>query len=192
MKKELTEKQSVWLDHYIQTGDSVEAARKAGYSEASVGTLASRLKRDLSEQIAEGLKEQMANDAPVALAALMEIVRSGKNEASRVKAAADLLDRSGFKPVDRHADVSDTRTLPEMVGQLSAQLGPDLAQQVLRRRGIAEQAIKGQFGADYVAGEQPAQLAEVPETKADRQHRRTLAEQAEQRRRFNVAKRSGQ
>ena len=61
-----TQKDKTSIQEYVSTGDGVESARRAGYSDRSLPSLraeASRLKRRLSSQIVDEIKLNIINKA---------------------------------------------------------------------------------------------------------------------------------
>ena len=99
-----THKQKTFIQEFVSTGDGVESARRAGYSDRSLPSLraeASRLKRRLSSQIADEIKLNIINSTPRALAILQNLAMNAQSESVRLKACTDLLDRAEFKPVKR-------------------------------------------------------------------------------------------
>ena len=71
--QQATEKQRLFIKEYVSSGDALESARVAGYSDRSLPSLrteASRLKRRLASQIADELRLNIINSAPRALAIL--------------------------------------------------------------------------------------------------------------------------
>ena len=71
--QQATEKQRFFIKEYVNSGDALESARVAGYSDRSLPSLrpeASRLKRRLASQIAVELWLNIINSAPRALAIL--------------------------------------------------------------------------------------------------------------------------
>lgn len=92
--KPMTNKQELFVEHYLETGDAVEAAKIAGYSSASKAFEA----KGLGPRIVGGLRRVLeTKSAPVALRVLMTIAQSEQNPAgARVDAAKTLLDRAGL------------------------------------------------------------------------------------------------
>ena len=99
--RSLTPLQASFLEHYVKEGLSVaEAAKAAGYSgpRAAYSFLeTARGKRALQDAMLDAL----AHRAPRALNVMSRLAEQGKSEYVRQQAAADLLDRAGFKPPDR-------------------------------------------------------------------------------------------
>ncbi|WP_339188362.1 terminase small subunit [Paenibacillus sp. FSL R5-0490] len=107
----------LFVTEYIKNGgNGTAAAIAAGYSEKSAYSQASRLLKSVEVQqylnntqqsINKDLRLMFAEDAVKAYKVLLEIMQSPNAvDKDRLVAARDLLDRAGYKPVDRvQADV---------------------------------------------------------------------------------------
>ena len=132
-----THKQKTFIQEYVSTGDAVESARTAGYSDRSLASLraeSSRLKRRLSSQIAEKLRLNIINSAPRALAILQNLAMNAQSESVRLKACTDLLDRAGFKPVTRQERHYVNRTVEEVEAELMGLVGRELGELLLGKK----------------------------------------------------------
>jgi len=99
-KRELTEKQQLFLDHLVECqGDAKKAAELAGYSSHYHHVV-----KTLKGEILELTQEILANSAPKAAFKLVEIMESKKpiiQANNKLTAAQTLLDRVGVGKVDR-------------------------------------------------------------------------------------------
>ena len=99
-KRELTEKQQLFLDHLVECqGDAKKAAELAGYSSHYHHVV-----KTLKSEILELTQEILANSAPKAAFKLVEIMESKKpiiQANNKLTAAQTLLDRVGVGKVDR-------------------------------------------------------------------------------------------
>ena len=132
-----TQKQKTFIQEYVSSGDAVESARAAGYSDRSLPSLraeSSRLKRRLSSQIAEELRLNIINSAPRALAILQNLAMNAQSESVRLKACTDLLDRAGFKPVKRQETHHVSRTVEEVEAELMGLVGRELGEKLLGKK----------------------------------------------------------
>lgn len=124
MKKEkehaLTPRQLIFVQEYIKSRNGTQAAIKAGYSPKSAEVQASRLlKKDkirkhlekVQDQINRDLREIFVEDAVKAYEVLKNIMNDPEAPHKvRLTAARDLLDRAGYKPVERvAADITEYR-----------------------------------------------------------------------------------
>lgn len=110
-----TDKQRGLVEAYVANGGKlIEAARTAGYSVTSKGDCnAARhaMKQPHVQQLMhEMVLDQMGSHAPAMLARVATLASGAKSEYVSLQAAQDLLDRAGYKPVERqqvqlHADV---------------------------------------------------------------------------------------
>ena len=104
VKKELTEKQKLFLQYLVETqGDAAEAAKKAGYKSHYYHVV-----KTLKSEILEMTQQVLANSAPKAAFKLVEIMDSKKpiiQASNKLAAAQTLLDRVGVSKVDK-LDVS--------------------------------------------------------------------------------------
>ena len=135
-----THKQKTFIQEYVSSGDAVESARAAGYSDHSLPSLraeASRLKRRLSSQIADEIKLNIINSAPQALAILQNLAMNAQSESVRLKACTDLLDRAGFKPVKRQETHHVSRTVEEVEAELMGLVGRELGELLLGKKNKA-------------------------------------------------------
>jgi len=73
--------------------------------------------RECADQITEELRRYFAEIAPRALNILSDLAQNAESESVRLGATRDLLDRAGFRPVDRHEIVKE-----KSVEELNAQL----------------------------------------------------------------------
>ena len=68
---------------------------------------ACKLRRECAEEITEELHRNFAEIAPRALNILTDLAENAESESVRLGATRDLLDRAGFRPVDRHEIVKE-------------------------------------------------------------------------------------
>jgi phage terminase small subunit len=109
---DLNAKQLVFLQEYMRNGgNGKQAAIYAGYSERSADVQASRMLKNDSvrtylnkrqEGINKDLREIFVEDAVKAYHVLKEIMNDPSvPPKDRLAASRDLLDRAGYKPIDR-------------------------------------------------------------------------------------------
>ena len=82
-------------------GNATAAARAIGISEASASTVGHRLKTRLLNEIEEEQKDALKGYAVTAVHHLRYLAQSARSESVRLCAIKDILDRAGFKAVDR-------------------------------------------------------------------------------------------
>ncbi len=109
---ELTLKQERFAEEYARTGHRTQSAIAAGYSpKGARGTAYVILQnphvlarvRDLRQQWAETQAAALRDHVEPAIQALRDTIDNprGKGDLARIQAAVAILDRAGFKPVER-------------------------------------------------------------------------------------------
>ena len=117
-KTDLTNQRQVFVEEYVRSGDHLEAAKKAGDKDThTLRNQACKLRRECADEITDELHRNFAEIAPTALNILSDLAENAESESVRLGATRDLLDRAGFRPVDRHEIVKE-----KTVGELNAQL----------------------------------------------------------------------
>ena len=101
----LTPKQTALVDTLVATGCSIkEAASLAGYAEGESGRVsASKALRlpHVQQYMMQRVTESLGLNATTAAAKLLQLAKGAKSEYVQLEASKDILDRAGFKPVDR-------------------------------------------------------------------------------------------
>ena len=98
----LTEQRKNFVEAYCRLGNGTLAAKEAGYKDSpSLVNQASKLKRELSAEISEELTANFLSAAPKALSILMDLAENSASDSVKFQASKDLLDRAGFRPIDR-------------------------------------------------------------------------------------------
>ena len=103
--KKLTTKQQALVDVMVAEGlNTTQAAKAAGYAEGKAGyvTASKTLKLPHVQQyMMQRIAEQLGTNAAFAAAKVMKLANGAKSEYVQLEAAKDILDRAGFKPIDR-------------------------------------------------------------------------------------------
>ena len=103
--KKLTDKQTRLVDTLVALGCSVtHAAREAGYAEGESGRVsASKALRQphVQQYMMQRVSEQLGMNATVAASKVLKLASGAKSEYVQLEASKDILDRAGFKPIDR-------------------------------------------------------------------------------------------
>lgn len=97
MAENLTKKQEGFAKDYLETGNGTQAALN-NYDtedENSAAAMASKLLR--KDKIRAYLEEKSETAASM----IFQLATSAENESVRLNASKDILDRGGFKPVER-------------------------------------------------------------------------------------------
>ena len=96
------ERDSAFIREFIDNGgNATQAAKQVGVSASSASTIGHRLKMRLLNDIEDEQKHALKGYAVTALHHLRYLVENATSEAVRLGAIKDVLDRAGFKPVDR-------------------------------------------------------------------------------------------
>lgn len=101
----LTSKQIALVDTLVARGCTIkEAASEAGYAEGESGRVsASKALRlpHVQAYMMQSVTESLGLNATVAAGKLLSLARGAKSEYVQLEASKDILDRAGFKPVDK-------------------------------------------------------------------------------------------
>ena len=121
----LTEKQEKFVENYCLTGNAAKAAEMAGYSAKTAKQMGYTLKNQLSSEISEKMTKLIQDSVPGALAQINDLVMNATSEGTRLNACKDILDRAGYKPVEKQ-EIShvETASTEELQRELEAHLKP--------------------------------------------------------------------
>jgi hypothetical protein len=140
----MTDKETAFLEHYIECADATEAAIKAGYSAKTAHVAGSKLKRKLEAEIRERVGKNFGSFSAEAAKIIRDLAHRSTNEQTRYHAAKDILDRAGFKPTDKYEEIDHEPSDPaELIRQVAASLtaNPQLLIDILRQEPKAYQAV---------------------------------------------------
>ena len=130
-KIDLTNQRQVFVVEYVRSGDQMEAAKKARYKDThTLRNQACKLRWEYADQITEELHRNFAEIAPRALNILSDLAENAESESVRLGATHDLLDRAGFRPVDRH-EIVKQKSVDELNAQLVNLLGENGAEMLI-------------------------------------------------------------
>ena len=88
------------------------------------------LRMECADDISEELHRNFAEIAPRALNILSDLAENAESESVRLGATRDLLDRAGFRPVDRHEIVKE-KSVEELNTQLVSLVGENGAEMLI-------------------------------------------------------------
>ena len=136
---DLSPKQLIFVQEYLRSNNITAAAKAAGYSEKTAHVQGSRMLKNVKIQqylnkteqnLNRDLREMFVTDAVEAYEVLKEIMNDKTAPPKdRLSAAKDLLDRAGYKPVDKMvADVNSTIEHKHDLSKLSKKELADLEQ----------------------------------------------------------------
>lgn len=109
--EELNEGQAKFAEFYLEFNNGTLAAIKAGYSEKSAHVQASQLLknpkvRDYIEELrsrrSEAVVNRIGHMAVDVINGLYDLAQHAESESVRLNAIKDILDRGGFKPVEKN------------------------------------------------------------------------------------------
>ena len=133
----LTEQRKQFVEAYCRLGNGTLAAKEAGYKDSpSLVNQASKLKRELSSEIAEELTANFMSAAPKALSILMDLAENSASDSVKFQASKDLLDRAGFRPMDRREEIRPQRTPAELEAEMIHLVGTEKAELLLGNKSI--------------------------------------------------------
>lgn len=129
---DLRPQQMIFVTEFIKNGgNATQAAIAAGYSEKTAHVQGSRMLKDAKVQqylnkteqnLNKDLRQMFTEDAVKAYGVMLEIMNDPLTPPKdRLVAARDLLDRAGYKPIDKvqadmNAEISFKVELPEGFG----------------------------------------------------------------------------
>jgi hypothetical protein len=112
VKRILTEQQQNFISIYTATGNASQAAKMAGYKQPKQKGY--DLKNRFAPEIAEAIRGEIGDDVVPVIRQVRELALNAESEAVKLNACKDLLDRAGYKPVDRSRVDSVTTTVHEL------------------------------------------------------------------------------
>jgi len=126
--EERKERDEEFVREYVNNGgNATQAAIAVGVSQASASTVGYRLKSRLTKEIDTEQKAQLQGYAPKAIHQIQSLAEKAESENVRLKANADLLDRAGWKPIDKQ-EITETTAIEDMSdAELQEQLDALLA-----------------------------------------------------------------
>ena len=103
--KKLTDKQAALVDIMVSKGlPPAKAAVEAGYAKGKSGYVSAykALKTaHVQQYMMEVVAKEFSRHAPAAVHQLAGLAKKAKSEYVQLEASKDLLDRAGYKPIDR-------------------------------------------------------------------------------------------
>ena len=131
----LSDQRRRFVEEYVLTGNATKSALSAGYKNSlSISNQASRLKRELAQEINQEVSYTLKSSAPQALTTLVSLMNESNSDSVRLACAKDILDRAGFKPADRKEDYVQQKSLSDLESELIQLLGQKKAEIILDRK----------------------------------------------------------
>ncbi len=104
-KRQLTRRQRDLVDAYVANGGNLtKASQEAGYAEGNSGRVSAwkaMKNAHVQQYLMEVTAEAFGKHAAMAVHKVAGLAQKAKSEYVQLQAAQDLLDRAGFKPIDR-------------------------------------------------------------------------------------------
>ena len=104
-QRRITKKQMLLVDTIVAKGCSIkEASIIAGYSKGDAGRVtASKTLRlpHIQEYMQQRVRESIGLNATIASKKVLDLASSAKSEYVQLEASKDILDRAGYKPIDK-------------------------------------------------------------------------------------------
>ena len=125
-KRRINEQQQAFINHFVMTGKAAESAEVAGYAHPKQRGY--DLRKRFAEQIMEATRDNLSSAVPDLIKMALKIALEEDNPKIKLSAVQDLLDRAGYKPVERtKTEVShvDTQTTEELEAELEELLSGD-------------------------------------------------------------------
>ena len=114
---------SEFIGEFINNGgNATQAAKTVGVSDGSASTVGYRMKNRLINNIEAAQKEALKGYESKALHQIQTLAETAVSENVRLKANSDLLDRAGWKPVEK-SEITEVTDLQNMTTEeLQAEL----------------------------------------------------------------------
>jgi phage terminase small subunit len=122
--RKINAQQQLFIDNYCVHGNAAKAANAAGYADPKQRGY--ELRKRYSKEIADSIKDNIGDLMPSLLKVMTKIAIEEQSPALRLKACQDLMDRAGYKPVDRmESEIYnvDVKTTEELEAELEELLG---------------------------------------------------------------------
>ena len=105
--KKLTKKQQKFVEEYLNTGNGVQSAIKA-YDPTTYNAAKAIASENLTKPYIAKILEDAAQGAVIRIE---ELSKNALNEAVKLNANKDILDRAGYKPIERKDVTSDGKQI---------------------------------------------------------------------------------
>jgi phage terminase small subunit len=111
---DLTHKQKEFADEFLETGNGVQSALSA-YDTKDYSTAGNIASENLKKP---KVKQYLEDNAEQAALRVIELSKQGENLPVALNASKDILDRAGFKPVDKsEVDLKANVTLIDLYAE---------------------------------------------------------------------------
>ena len=108
-QQRITKKQKLLVDTIVANGCSIKKASEiAGYAKGEAGRVtASKTLRlpHIQEYMQQRVRESIGLNATIASRKVLDLATNAKSEYVQLESAKDILDRAGYKPVDKSMSI---------------------------------------------------------------------------------------
>ena len=119
----MTDKQTAFVKEFALTGNAIQSAIKAGYSEKTVYQKGHQLRWQCQHQIEDETRRLMQATVPGALAQIVDLAARATSEQVRLQAAKNIMDRAGLKSTERIENITVERPTEELRKELAQLMG---------------------------------------------------------------------
>jgi hypothetical protein len=125
--EDLNERRTIFLNHYVETGDELAAYEAAGFAMSCKNWRgeARKMLRALSDYVELAVKTRIGSHVPMAVQSIAHLAKHASSEMVRLNAAKDLLSRSGYdsaKVIEDRRDTPSTMDREELLKELADML----------------------------------------------------------------------
>ena len=115
----MTDKQTAFVKEFALTGNAIQSAIKAGYSEKTSTQKGHQLRWQFQHQIEDETRRRMQATVPGALAQIVDLTARATSEQVRLQAAKYVMDRAGLKPTERIENITVEKSTDELRKELA-------------------------------------------------------------------------
>ena len=119
----MTDKQTAFVKEFALTGNAIQSAIKAGYSEKTSTQKGHQLRWQFQHQIEDETRRLMKAAVPGALAQIVDLAARATSEQVRLQAAKNIMDRAGLKSTERIENIMVEKSTDELRKELAQLMG---------------------------------------------------------------------
>ena len=119
----MTDKQTAFVKEFALTGNAIQSAIKAGYSEKTSTQKGHQLRWQFQHQIEDETRRLMQAVVPGALAQIVDLAARATSEQVRLQAAKNIMDRAGLKSTERIENIMVEKSTDELRKELAQLMG---------------------------------------------------------------------
>ena len=119
----MTDKQTAFVKEFALTGNAIQSAIKAGYSEKTSTQKGHQLRWQFQHQIEDETRRLMQATVPGALAQIVDLAARATSEQVRLQAAKNIMDRAGLKSTERIENITVERPTEDLRKELAQLMG---------------------------------------------------------------------